>query len=251
MNTLPKVFIRVALVITLTFLIFPLSSITVNATESELNEEIQGISMGFNDISIAAISTLISDLLGLQASVNPSIQNEKINLSLDKVPKYKLLEVISKKLNVSFTQEGEKLVVEPLPGGINIIKEAGEKPKPGDIGVALDLNIKFEDAKGQSITTKTRDTQLWSHFNVPFSIFIGDNYEVEFIVNDTDTNTKLVLIDSKIYEILANGKKKALFNPKLAVWVSKQGIIEISDDDGGKWEMSMTPYKKKYYEVER
>ena len=245
MNLLSKVFLSVTLMTVITFLSFPISTITATASETQPKEK--GVSMVFNDISIENISTLIADLLHLEMSVEPSVKHELVSISLKNIPEVDILKKLTDTLNVSFIQKDNTLVVKSLPGGVK--KFIVTDPQPGDIGIALELNIVFKTKLGESINTRTVGTQIWSHFDKQFSVKVGDEYEVQFIAKDTDSDQ--VLVNTNVLKILADGGTESLFNPKMAIWVSKQGVMEWSNDEGDEWKIAITPQKKKYYEAKR
>jgi len=261
MNQFSRIMIGLLIFTGVITLTFPISSIKAMAEENEL----QGISLNFDNIKIESISEIVGDYFNLEVIIDDEIKKELVSINLENIPDEKALQVLTKILNVSFVQKGKQLIVSNLPGGVSqdtskeistlipTVQYSIDKPKPNDIGVFLDFNIKISETKEDAIRIEEKQFQMWSHFDKPTAIKIGDRLELDLTIKEGSEDH--ILIESKIYLIISLEEKELIATPRLFTTNGNLATIEmgeaVSSSKHPSFKIEMTPRKSLYSEIEK
>ncbi|MBV1908119.1 MAG: M56 family metallopeptidase [Kangiellaceae bacterium] len=254
MNFLSKMSVSFLFVITIILLTIPVASLNTFANESNTEfSESERFSLSFKVMPIAVATEILGELYQVkEVVVAPTLETIVFkNFSVDKVN----LAELSTITNINWEILNSNLVISPRTGEVKVqIMTDEEFEKNGDavstsstnnndgdkLGALLKLELRSISIENGVQNTKTKETTIWADFDKPFSMKFDDTREVSFIVVDRDDK---ILINAKVYSLNEGEQKKLIGNPKIFSNYGGESTIEIGNENGGKWSMSIYPTK--------
>jgi len=265
MNLFSKIFISLLLTSSIAILTFPISTFNSLADSKQIVErsdkkltnpnsdsasierieiveqsDKELINLTFDSTSIENVTKIIADYFHLEAVVSEELKTKLVSIYLKDVPEDKLLEALTNILEVKFEILDHLLRVSPLQ----------QAASPNDIGVLLNIKIEASSHTNKSDNTTKVESQMWSHFDMPMSIKISNEWEFEITVRKNSSNLAIILIDTKIYLLTSSGDRELLATPR--VFTTDGNIATITTGKTGEkisFRAEILPYKKRYSEV--
>lgn len=110
----------------------------------------------------------------------------------------------------------------------------------GTKGALLDLNLNVEQKTDGQTTTQQINSKIWSHYNRPTTVQLGDNFALDLlIVPQGDT----AMLELDLRDLKAD-TSQTIIQPKLLVVYDKEVGVKVGNDDNSKmYSLKITMHK--------
>jgi len=128
----------------------------------------------------------------------------------------------------------------PSKSTVSSSGEETQQHTQGVKGALLDLNLNVEEKTDGQTTTQKIDSKIWSHYNRPTTVQLGDNFVLDLlIVPQGDT----AMLELDLRDLKAD-TNQTVAQPKLLVAYDKEVGVKVGNDDNSKmYSLKITMHK--------